>query len=224
MSMEKLNLENCPLFKGLGATETEKLLREFQSKTKKIRAGAVAAVAGEAVSSLMIVSKGKVKGEMVDYSGQVIKIEDIPAPGLLAPAFIFGSRNRFPVNVVAVTDSELLIIAKNDFLRLLRKNETILGNYLNLISDRSQFLSEKIKFLSFKTIKGKLAQMILQSAGDKGKIIDLDMTQTELADYFGVTRPSVGRALCEMEEDGTLIVKAGKIKILDRKQLAAYMN
>ena len=58
----------------------------------------------------MIVIGGTVKGEMVDYSGRVIKIEDIPAPGALASAFIFGSRNRFPVNVVALTDTSLMII------------------------------------------------------------------------------------------------------------------
>ncbi len=33
------------------------------------------------------------------------------------------------------------------------KNNIILVNFLDMISNRSQFLSEKIKFLTFKTIK-----------------------------------------------------------------------
>jgi CRP/FNR family transcriptional regulator, dissimilatory nitrate respiration regulator len=222
--METGIMEKCPLFRGLGIVEINKVLNEVQKKIRKVRAGKVAAVAGETVSALIIIASGKVKGEMVDYSGHVIKIEDIPSPGLLAPAFIFGSRNNFPVNVVAVSDSELLIIDKPDFMKLLRKNEIILANFLNLISDRSQFLSEKIKFLSFKTIRGKLAQLILQKAGDSRKAIDLDMTQNELADFFGVARPSVARALGEMEEDGALNVKAGQITILNRKKLVDYMN
>jgi len=36
----------------------------------------------------MIVIMGIVKGEMVDYAGRVIKIEDIPAPGLSQLHFI----------------------------------------------------------------------------------------------------------------------------------------
>jgi len=40
----------------------------------------------------MLVIDGKTKGEMIDYSGRIIKIEDIPAPGALAPGFIFGKR------------------------------------------------------------------------------------------------------------------------------------
>ncbi|MCX6329248.1 MAG: hypothetical protein NTZ85_07005 [Bacteroidia bacterium] len=30
------------------------------------------------------------------------EIEDIPAPGALASAFMFGNRNRFPVNVITI--------------------------------------------------------------------------------------------------------------------------
>jgi CRP/FNR family transcriptional regulator, dissimilatory nitrate respiration regulator len=222
--MDLSALNKCLLFRGIDPEEIERILAGIQKKNKKYKAGSVVVMADEPVSALMIVLRGTVKGEMVDYSGHVIKIEDIPAPGLLAPAFIFGSRNRFPVNVVSVTDAEILILEKPDFLKLLSKNEIILGNFLNLISDRSQFLSEKIKFLNFKTIKGKLAQLILQKAGDSRVVISLDMTQNDLADFFGVARPSIGRALGEMEEEGVLNVKAGQITILDKTRLAEYMS
>ncbi len=223
IKMDYFPLIQAPLFKGLTLAEIEKLMTAIPKKIRKYKSGALVAQAGETITSLMVVICGKVSSEMVDYSGRVIKIEDIPAPGSLAPAFIFGSRNRFPVNVIAVKDTELMIISKPDFLVLLGRNEKILVNFLNMISDRSQFLSEKIKFLSFKTIKGKLAQLILQKAGEDKSSIILDMTQNSLADFFGVARPSVARALGEMEEEGVLDVKAGRITILDRKRLADYM-
>ncbi len=222
--MDFFPLLQAPLFRGLTSSEIEKLMTSVPKKIRKFKEGSQVALAGEPVTSLMIVLSGTVSGEMVDYSGRVIKIEDIPSPGSLAPAFIFGSSNRFPVNVIAVAETELMVIDKRDFLSLLAKNEKILVNFLNMISDRSQFLSEKIKFLNFKTIKGKLAQLILQKASkDKDSLI-LDMTQNSLADFFGVARPSVARALGEMEEEGILDVKAGRIKILDRKRLAEYMS
>jgi CRP-like cAMP-binding protein len=157
---------------------------------------------------------------MVDYAGKVIKIEDIAAPGALAPAFMFGNRNRFPVNVISITDAEFLIIEKPDFLRLLMQNDIILVNFLDMISNRSQFLSEKIKFLNFKTIKGKLAHFILQKAGKDKNSVVLEMTQSDLADFFGVARPSVARALGEMEEMGLIEARGKNIKVLDRKNLA----
>jgi CRP-like cAMP-binding protein len=212
-------LSQCPLFRGITSSEISEILAKIPCRTKKYSAGSMISQSGEAVHSLMIVLQGVVKGEMVDYSGRVIKIEDISAPGALAPAFLFGNKNRFPVNVVSTSDSELLMIEKAEFLRLLMMNSIILGNFLDMISNRSQFLSEKIKFLNFKTIKGKLAQYILHKAGDQRGPVRLDKTQNDLADFFGVTRPSIGRALNEMEEEGYLEAKGKNIRILDKNGL-----
>ena len=87
--------------------------------------------------------------------------------------------NKYPVNVIAVADSELLFIDKSDFLKILMKNDNLLINFLNMISNRSQFLSEKIKFLNFKTIKGKLANLILQKSGERRSSIVKPGNDTE---------------------------------------------
>jgi CRP/FNR family transcriptional regulator, dissimilatory nitrate respiration regulator len=213
-------LARSPLFRGIDSAEISGILATIPFRTKKYSSGSMISQSGEIVNSFMIVTKGAVTGEMVEYSGRVIKIEDITAPGALAPAFLFGNKNRFPVNVVSTIDSELLIIEKSDFLKLLMTNSTILGNFLDMISNRSQFLSEKIKFLNFKTIKSKLAQYILHLAGNQNGPFRLDKTQNDLADFFGVARPSIARALGEMEEDGYLEAKGKVIRILDKKGLA----
>jgi CRP/FNR family transcriptional regulator, dissimilatory nitrate respiration regulator len=212
-------LSDCPLFRGLKSNETEEILSEVPFRLKKFAEGALISQSGETVVALMIVLKGILRGEMVDYAGRVIRIEDITAPGALAAAFIFGNSNRFPVNVVAVTDGEIMLVEKGDFLKLLMKNGNVLANFLDMISNRSQFLSEKIKFLSFKTIRGKLAHYLLQRSGNNNSFI-LNMTQNELADYFGVARPSVGRVLGELEDEGYIEAKGKHILLIDREGLA----
>ena len=213
-------LSNAPLFKGLSPDEIQKILDNVPHNVKKFQSGSMICLSGEHINSLMVVISGIVKGEMADYAGRVIKIEDIAAPDTLAPAFLFGSRNRFPVNVIAVSSAELLLISKTDFLKLLMINDTILVNFLDMISNRSQFLSEKIKFLNFKTIKGKLAHFILQKAGTDQMSVTLGMTQNDLADFFGVARPSVARALHDLEEKGFILAKSKNIKIIDKEGLA----
>ena len=98
-------------------------------RIRKFRSGAIISQSGDLVNSFMMVTNGTVKGEMVDFSGRVIKIEDIPASGALATAFIFGNRNRFPVNVMAISDTKSLTIEKPDFLKLLKGNDKILVNF-----------------------------------------------------------------------------------------------
>jgi CRP-like cAMP-binding protein len=218
--MDHRLLSISPIFGGITEEEIEVILSSVSFRIRKFGSGSFISQSGEQVNSLMLVISGTVKGEMVDDAGRVIKIEDIPAPGALATAFIFGNRNRFPVNVIAITDVEILSIDKPDFLRLLMKNDILLVNFLNLISNRSQFLSEKIKFLNFKTIKGKLAHFILQRADNGKTSISIDMTQNDLADFFGVARPSVSRALGELEQEGLIEASGKNIRILDREGLS----
>jgi CRP/FNR family transcriptional regulator, dissimilatory nitrate respiration regulator len=220
IKMDYDQLSGSPLFKGVSTTDIEEILSAVPYRIRKFKTGSLISQSGEPVNSLMIVTGGTVKGEMVDEAGRVIKIEDIPAPGALATAFIFGNRNRFPVNVISISDVEIMSIEKPDFLKLLMRNDIVLVNFLNMISNRSQFLSEKIKFLNFRTIKGKLAQLILQKAENDKPTISLDMTQNDLADFFGVARPSVSRALGELEQDGFIEASGKNIRILNKKGLS----
>ena len=95
---------------------------------------------------------------------------------------------------------------------------------MNIISSRAQFLSDKIRFLNFQTIKGKLAHYLLQlESSQQGEII-LTKSQEELATLFGVTRPSLGRALRDLHNDGLIEAKAKSILIIDRQGLMALLR
>lgn len=208
-------LTSSQLFNGMSVEDIELVLQTVPHQIKKFNPWSTVALCGEKVNSLYLVLAGVVKGEMVDYEGRVIKIEDIPAPGALAVGFLFGVRNVFPVNVICTTEVEILVIDKSAFLDLLQRSNIVLLNFLDMVSNRSQFLSDKIRFLTFKTIKSKLAHYILQQVNKDSSSIVMDKTQNELAEFFGVARPSVGRALSELEDAGFIEVNRKKIKILD---------
>jgi len=95
-----------------------------------------------------------------------------------------------------------------------------LANYLNAISNRAQFLSSKLWFLSFRTIREKVAQYLLsltqESKSDK---VVISKSQGELAEFFGVTRPSLARVFSEMEQEGFITVERKEITIKNRKGL-----
>lgn len=184
----------------------------------------VVVVAGDPVQNLYIVISGSVKGEMIDYSGKTIKIEDIEAPKPLATAFLFGKENKFPVTVTANNNGKMLAIPVPEFLKLLQLNAQLLKNYLNNISTRAQFLSQKLQFLSFKTIKEKVAHFLLKQAGSDFHSIELKNTQQQLADLFGVTRPSLARVFGEMQKDGLIQIEKKTVTILDKKRLNTLLQ
>lgn len=212
-------LASCPVFRGVAADELEKIMAGARHFNKHYQVGDMIAIAGEPCNYLMCLLEGSVKAEMIDFSGKVIKMEDIRAPEALASAFIFGKKTVFPVNIIANEKTTILYIPRHDFLKLLQRNVPLLQNYLNDISSRAQFLSDKIKFLSFKTIKGKIAHYILKLSAPDKTMIELPVSQHALAELFGVARPSFARTLGELAEEGVIEVDRRHIKILDRKKL-----
>lgn len=212
-------LTQCPIFRGITENEAELLLKKIHFQVKNYIKDEVVVIAGEPVLNLNIIISGSVRGEMIDYSGKTIKIEDIEAPKPLATAFLFGKENKFPVTVTANNDVKILSVPVSEFLKILQLNLQILKNYLNSISSRAQFLSQKLNFLSFKTIKGKVAHFLLDHAGEKFHSVELKNTQQQLADLFGVTRPSLARVFGEMQKEGLISIKNKTVTLLDRKAL-----
>lgn len=217
-------LSQSPVFRGINADELEILLSKSQYQIKKYSKGDMVAFREDRCENLMIVLKGSVKGEMLDPSGKSIKIEDIMAPYPIASAFLFGQRNQFPVNVTANDDVEIFSLSKASVIDLFQENKTFLTNYLNSISNRSQFLANKLMFLNFKTIKGKLANYILKLAAPDKKEITFPKSQAEMAHFFGVTRPSFARSLKEIEQEGIIEINRRNIKIINKQQLIRLLQ
>lgn len=216
-------LSKSPVFKGINSYDLENLFSNIFYKKKKFSKENMVALSDEECKNLIIVISGSVRGEMIDFSGKVVKIEDIEAPRPIALAFLFGMNNRYPVNVVANDECELVFIPKESVVDLLQSNVIVLNNFLNSVSSRTQFLSDKIKFLTFKTIKAKIAHFILKQAKDNNTVT-LNKTQQQLADLFGVARPSLARSLSEMEKDGLISVDRKVIEILDKRELIDLMQ
>jgi len=218
-------LAKCSLFKDLNTNEISKYFEQINYQKKSYEKDQVLVHADTEVTNLLILLEGTVRGEMMDYSGKTIKIEDIEAPNLLAPAFMFGNNNRFPVTIIANNKCCILSISKNSFVNLLQMNEQILTNFLNNISNRAQFLSNKLRFMTFQTIKGKIAHFLLQLSKKSGRDeFMLPKSQNELAEMFGVARPSLGRAIRELNNDGIISAEGKKVRILNKNELAGLLK
>ena len=218
-------LVNNPLFRGITPERLLADLAEISFHTRSYKKGEILAQQGAVCNRLVILTKGSVRGEMIDYSGRLIKVEDIAAPRAIAPLFLFGEENRYPVEVTANEPTEVIELPKSSVLSLFRKNEQFLENYMNLSANYARTLSDKLFFMSFKTIRQKLASYLLRLYKQQQQThITLDRSQQELSDYFGVSRPSLARELAHMQEDGLLIADRKHITILQKEQLVRLIQ
>ena len=218
-------LVNNPLFREITPERLFADLEEISFHTRSYKKGEILAQQGAVCNRLVILTKGSVRGEMIDYSGRLIKVEDIAAPRAIAPLFLFGEENRYPVEVTANEPTEVIELPKSSVLSLFRKNEQFLENYMNLSANYARTLSDKLFFMSFKTIRQKLASYLLRLYKQQQQThITLDRSQQELSDYFGVSRPSLARELAHMQEDGLLIADRKHITILQKEDLVRLIQ
>ena len=218
-------LINNPLFRGITPEKLSANLEEISFHTRSYKKREILARQEDVCNRLVILTKGSVRGEMIDYSGRLIKVEDIAAPRAIAPLFLFGEENRYPVEVTANEPTEVIEIPKTSVLELFRKNEQFFENYMNLSANYARTLSDKLFFMSFKTIRQKIASYLLRLYKQQQQLhITLDRSQQELSDYFGVSRPSLARELAHMQEDGLLTADRKQITILQKEELVRLIQ
>lgn len=213
-------LAQSDLFKGMKQSLIEDLLIDSNYLVKEYNSNDVFALAGDKVNSLMIVLDGVLIARMVSESGKFVQIDRIDAGRIIAPAIIFATENTFPVNVIPDKKTTVFFMKKDSFLKIMHKNETILANFIQIVSDINRFLSTKIHSLSLKSIRGKLAEYILSLVEiQKSEMILLDFSRQELADKFAITRQALSRSLSELEDEGVIQIKGKTIFVKDRKKL-----
>ena len=174
---------------------------------------------GDVCDALYILMNGSVKTEMITENGNLLGIEIIKAPRPLAPAFLFASNNHFPVDVTTLEDVEVLCIPKNEVMRLMSIQPDFMQKFMTHNANLTHFLTNRLQLLSIKTIKGKIAHFLLEQVGQHGNRFTINRNQTELADFFGVARPSLARSLSEMVQDGIISIQKKEYEVIDTKKL-----
>lgn len=188
--MDFTELAQIPLFKGISENAARQLFAEAPNSIRHYKAGDFIARQGDLCRSLYILYRGNVRAQMENAEGKQVTIDRINAPEVLAPAFIFASENRFPVNIEAQDYCEVLIMDKNYFLDFMHRHPGIMKNFIEMISDRSLFLSKKLNEFALQSLKSRLLNYLKIN-----KRID---NQQEVAFILGVARPSLARALAEL--------------------------
>lgn len=213
-------LQRCPLFRNMSLVQIEALLAKYPHRLRAVPEKDFVILQNELCDNLMIVVEGLVQAQMVDTAGKQMVIDELGANELLAPAFMFSDVNRMPVSVFVQQAARILYFRRSVFLNMMQENQTVLLNFLNIISNRSRFLSERLKFHVFTTLKGKIASYLLEEQSEQNTLsIRLRYTQQELAEKFGVARPSLARALSEFEKEGLIEVRSKNVKIKDLQAL-----
>lgn len=207
--MDYKKLAEALVFRGLSERFLENFIGRTPNALREFGIGDFIALQGTVCQSLYLLYSGRVRTNMVNEEGKQVTIEEIEAPRLLAPAFIFATDNRFPVNITTLTNCEVLVLNRTDFVDLMHREKIVMQNFLRIISDRSIFLSRKLNAFALQDLKTRLLAYLREHENPRSR--------QEIADILGVARPSLARVLSELADEGYLRIEKRKITVVQHK-------
>lgn len=213
------NISSCPLFLNLPKADIESILERSVTEVREVERGNYVVRQGDVVQYLYLLVDGLVRTEMVTKEGNVVEIEFIEPVRPLAPAFLVATENRYPVDVITTEKSTFYLIAKSMWMKEMMLNEVLMANFMRVNSNMTVFLSKKVQMMSIKSLKAKLSLYILENTAPENNTFIMRRTQSQLAEYFGVQRPSLARTLGGMIREGLISLHKKELKVLDRKKL-----
>ena len=147
----KDELKAMPLFAGLKDSDLEEMLTA-PHRRRVYQPGKTIMSAGDAVQSLVVLAAGRVETRMGGDAREVV-IDRLTAPCLLAPAFLFASDKTLPVDAVAVEECVVWTLNREGFVRFMAAHPVVISCFLRIVSDRSRFLSEKVRTFAIKGLR-----------------------------------------------------------------------
>ena len=178
---------------------SEEMLQELLSlpyRRKEYKTGDRVVSVGDTCDWLMLLAEGEGESRMGAQSGKEVVIEKMQAPMILAPAFLFAKNHTIPVEVSMMTDGVVWYIHREAFFKFMTVHPEVLKQFLEVLSDRSHFLSGKVRSFAVKSLRDRVLDYIRQH----GAITNV----AEAAEMLGVARPSLSRLLADLQDEGLL--------------------
>ena len=222
-------LKSVPLFADLEERQIERLAQ--QALPRRADPGELVFAEGDPCMGLYVIYSGAVKIFKESSQGreQVLTVER--AGGVVAELPVFDG-GPYPASCVPVEPSVLLFISKQDFRRSCREDPELALKVLASVGKRLRHLVGIIEDLSFLTVRGRLAALLLEmvreetrrSPAGTGKTgeplrIPLNLTHQEIAARIGTVRELVSRNLSRLQSEGIIRLEGHTVLVQDRERL-----
>ena len=221
------NIANiCELF------ENQEILRNFTkeeltelSHERKIisyKKGDTIIEEGATPKGIYYIDKGTAKMFKIGFNGKEQILRFAKGGDIVGYRSIL-SKQPFGASATAMEDTEVCFIPEKFFLKVLEFHPKLAFDILRRISVTLGESAQTITFLSEKTVRERLAEVLLllekKLGTDKEGFINISLTREEMANLIGTATESAIRLISEFKNDDLIEVDGRRIKILAHEKL-----
>jgi CRP/FNR family transcriptional regulator, cyclic AMP receptor protein len=214
-------LRNHPIFGGLHEDLIELLAAKAGMRTARRRATIFSK--GDEGNGLYAVLAGTVKISSSSVDGREAMFNLIHSGEVFGEIALLDGRPR-TADAVAMTDCNLMMIDRRDFMPLVRAQPEIAMRLIELLCARLRSTSEQYEEIMFLDFPGRLAKTLLRLTARIGAFPgrqDVTITQREISNFLGKSRESTNKQLGIWARRGWISLKRGRVVVLCPAALAA---
>jgi CRP/FNR family transcriptional regulator, cyclic AMP receptor protein len=213
-------LRRSALFARLPDDEIDKMFEH--AVIRRYAADAQIFYKGDFGSSMMAVLRGRVVIRAPSSHGKEVILNIINEGEIFGEIALLDGKER-TADATAMTDCELLAIARRSFLPLLERPD-IMRELLNVLCERLRRTSEQVEDVLFLDVAARIAKTLLRfakadDAPQPSARIVLGLSQREIGNLIGASREKVNRRLQAWRRAGIITVDKGTILIRDAAAL-----
>jgi CRP/FNR family cyclic AMP-dependent transcriptional regulator len=212
-------LRKVPLFSDLSEAE----LARFADVTREREypKNSVILFEDDPGDALYIVSAGQVKVVLIGEDGREVILSVLGDGDFFGDMALIDDEPR-SAHVIAMRDSQLLVLRRDDFQAQLVAQPKISLKLLRVLVQRLRRADEKIGGLVLLDVNGRVARVLLDMADESGgPKITRRLTHHTIAQMIGSSRETVSRAMRELVDRGLIEITRREISIRNRDGLAA---
>lgn len=202
-------LLRCPYFSGIEQSDLKPMIECLGGKILTVLKGNPVFLEGAAAQLVGVVLSGTIQVVRDDYYGNRSVLSVLQPGETFGEAFSCAGLKTMPVSVMALKDSEVLLLNCQRVLMVCsnscRFHSLLIKNLLREIAQKNLELTQKIQYMSKKTTKEKLMAYLLGQAKQQGSaefVIPFD--RQSLADYLGVERSAMSAEISKLKKEGVL--------------------
>jgi len=177
---------------------------------------------GEDGDALYGIASGQVRISATEPGGREVHIREFGPGDTFGEIAILDGGPR-TASATAIADTQLFVIQRPQFLTLLEAEPQLAAHLLTVLCERLRWTSELVEDAAFLDLPGRIAKRLLQLgeqhgiSGDGGT--EVIISQSELGEFFGVTRQIVNTHLQKWRGKGWVELGRGRVIIRDADAL-----
>lgn len=211
-------LKQVPFFSGLDKEEAQALAQRLV--VRRFGVDQIIFHHGDPGGLLYIIMRGKVKISHGMPDGQEALLAILGKGDFFGELALLDDAPR-SATAEAIEATETLTLHRDDFIDHIGKNPEFAYHVMRTLTKRIRHLNDQISDVFFLDLNGRLARTLLNLAAHHGKpvaggtLIDIALTQTDLAEMTGATRVSINKTLGRFRRARWVALRGRRMVLLD---------